>query len=167
MRIVLAALALTLCSESFAIEPVTMILPILFARTVATSQSQQQALARAAVLAATAQQNPTQANVQALQDKLRELDGYRIQMEGLLASIEKQGMQLEREKGELQAAKAILESREKLFSFGILAALTTALIALITLVGKLPMLRAERRLKELEIEEKLLHIDALRKRAIQ
>ena len=85
-------------------------------------------------------------------------------MEGLLASIEKQGLQLEREKSELQTAQAILESREKLFSFGILAAFTTALIALIALLGKLPTLRVERRLKELEVEEKLLHIESLRRK---
>jgi hypothetical protein len=87
-----------------------------------------------------------------------EFDRLEEQKKTLLARAEA----LEKEKVELLRKQDGLETREKLLATGLAASLTTLLVALFAGIGKLPLLRVERKLKELEIEERQLKLSQLR-----
>jgi len=78
-----------------------------------------------------------------------------------LADLTELAVSLDRERSVLDRNQADLQQREKLFSLGFYASFTTALIAILGLVGKLPFLSLERKLKLLELREREL---ALRER---
>ena len=61
---------------------------------------------------------------------------------------------LQREKAALQRDKSDLERRELIWSTGFLAALLTALVALVTVVFRWPLLRLDMQLKRIEIKER-------------
>ena len=79
-------------------------------------------------------------------------------LELIIQSLHEQTRKLEQDKAELQ-------SRERLFSMGFYASLAAAVLAITTVLTKLPTAFLDRRLKKLEILEKRIAIRKLRRDA--
>ena len=105
-------------------------------------------------------------------EQLEEIN-YKVSELAMLAaqiSAERENLANERdllteEKRFLTKEKSEIEQREKLFSMGFYATLSTSIIAILGLVVRIPNSRLDRKLRLLEIEAKALEIETAKKQS--
>jgi hypothetical protein len=160
--IVVAACLTLLSIEAQAFLPLTGLL----LRNIQLNKEQADAIKKVTVDVSSISKAPDDSKIMEIKVALLELEQRRTEMEGLSKQMGAEAEKIQKERDSLVNTKALLESREKLFSYGIFAALTTAIVALFTLIGRLPTVLLERQLLKLEIIEKTeilkkMQIDAL------
>jgi hypothetical protein len=118
-----------------------------------SAKAAQDAIAGAKSLSGNAQ---AVASLAAARLAIQSVTSQQLEVDARFKELAATSVQIERDKNDLQKAKTDLEFRERLFSMGFYASFTAAVIAIFSLLARLPMVRLERKLKLLEIREKEL-----------
>jgi DNA repair exonuclease SbcCD ATPase subunit len=98
------------------------------------------------------------AEVERVRSQLSEIEDNLRTLEALEREIQREKQALEEQRDRLMEEKRDLEDRERLWSMGFYASLSATAAAIIGFMLRLPTFRLERRLTQLEIEQKEMEL---------
>lgn len=107
-----------------------------------------------------------QTAIQEVAIKQKEVIGQFTTVFALLDMLGKENANLTKDKQKLEQEKSDLQSRERLFSMGFYASLGAAVLALATVLTKLPTAFLDRKYRRLELLEKRLEIRMKRREVV-
>ena len=101
---------------------------------------------------------------EAIQETRTRYEALLAEVQSDASELDQNRLALEAEKAQLEADKDTLELQKELFSTGLYASLGTMFLGVVTVLVRRPVVKAELILRKLEIEEKQLHIAALKRK---